>query len=371
MSENIRVVEEVTVKNTDVKCPGCGATIEYDPATLKLACPFCGLTKDLPQPESEQVIEEIDFESAKQRASLNWGTAKKLIVCANCGGKALYDEAQTSGNCPFCGSTSVMPVDGDENVMAPGGVVPFGISKEIALKNIEGFIKTRRFVPGKLKTDLKIEGLIGLYLPYWTFDSDTSSSYVAKIGFEHTDSDGDTYYTYKKYKGFHSQFIDDEIVFGTDKIKHPHISKVSDFDFSGLKPYQPEFLAGFVAERYTVGLNEAWDRARELMVKRLKRDIGNMEKRAHHGDKVDSVKISCEFKNVTFKYILAPVYLARYTYKGKVRPIAVNGQTGKVFCDVPSWVYLIPLIIIGIIVGFFILQSMASVFFAMARGLFA
>ncbi|MER2172951.1 MAG: hypothetical protein ABS938_20245, partial [Psychrobacillus psychrodurans] len=48
-----------------------------------------------------KVIEELDFNSAVQRASVNWGVVRKLIVCANCGGQALYDASQVSGCCPF------------------------------------------------------------------------------------------------------------------------------------------------------------------------------------------------------------------------------------------------------------------------------
>ena len=60
MSERVKVINGVTVSNTDVKCPGCGATIKYDPTTTKLVCPFCGITKDLPKPEAGAVIEELD-----------------------------------------------------------------------------------------------------------------------------------------------------------------------------------------------------------------------------------------------------------------------------------------------------------------------
>ena len=109
MSENTQIINEVTMSNTDVKCPGCGATVKYDPTTLKMLCPFCGTSRELPQPEAGAVIEELNFNAAIQRASVNWGTVRKLIVCANCGGQSIYDASQVSGCFPFCGSTSGMP----------------------------------------------------------------------------------------------------------------------------------------------------------------------------------------------------------------------------------------------------------------------
>ena len=39
-TENIK--QETTLDITDKKCPNCAATIEYDPDTRTLACPYCG-----------------------------------------------------------------------------------------------------------------------------------------------------------------------------------------------------------------------------------------------------------------------------------------------------------------------------------------
>ncbi len=367
MAENIKVINEVTMSETDVKCPGCGATVKYDPATLKMSCPFCGATRELPQPEAGAVIEELDFNTAIQRASVNWGTVRKLIVCSNCGGQALYDASQVSGCCPFCGSTSVMPAAENEQIMAPGALIPFAVDNAKAARCFSDHVKKARFVP-KAVRESKLENLVGLYLPFWTFDTDTVSSYIARIGFEHTDSDGDTYYTYKKYKGVRNQFIDDMIVYATDKVQHPQISKVQNFYFDKLVPYKPEYLAGFVAERYTVGLNDGWERAKIKIAGKLKSDIGEYERRLHKGDTVKDVQLSTQYYNVKFKYILAPIYLASYTYKGKVFPVAINGQSGVVSCNTPSYLgKIILFIILGVIslpFVFYFLVLILSLFFA-------
>ena len=60
MAKKVKVINEVTVSDTDIKCPGCGATIKFDPSTSNLVCPFCGTTKEIPQLEDGTVIEEPD-----------------------------------------------------------------------------------------------------------------------------------------------------------------------------------------------------------------------------------------------------------------------------------------------------------------------
>ncbi|MBR4431199.1 MAG: hypothetical protein IKS75_07880 [Clostridiales bacterium] len=349
MSENanVQIINEVTMSNTDVKCPGCGATVKYDPATLTMLCPFCGTSRALPQPEAGKVIEELDFNSAVQRASVNWGVVRKLIVCANCGGQALYDASQVSGCCPFCGSTSVMPAAENEQIMAPGALIPFFVDKDRAQRCFWDNVKKKRFVPKDVQT-AKLENLVGLYLPFWTFDTDTVSSYVAKVGFTHETKDG-SYTTYKNYKGVCNYFIDDQIVFATDKVRHPFISKVQTFNFTQLVPYAPEYLAGFAAERYTVGLNDGWERAKVYIDQKLRHDIGEHERIEHRGDCVKEVKLSTNYYNVTFKYILAPMYLATYKHANKTYNVAINGQTGATFCDAPSYLWKI---ILFIVLGF-------------------
>ena len=255
--EQIEVITEgLTEDVTDKKCPNCGATVVYDPETLAMSCPFCGYSRQLPKPEDNgQDVEELDFSSAKNRESLDWGKAKKSLVCKNCGAETIMDEADTAQCCPYCGSTQVMPVDNDEDVVAPGGVVPFEITKEKAAQLFKSWMKGKFFAPSEAKKSCEAKNFSGVYLPYWTYDSQTTSPYEVKLGFDHTDSKGNRYTTYKIYRGIYERFIDDETVYASKKTNNRFIKAASTFDFSKLRKYSPEFIAGFLAERYTVGLD--------------------------------------------------------------------------------------------------------------------
>ena len=173
-AEGNEVEEAITEEVTDKKCPGCGATVVYDPETLSMTCPFCGYSRELPKPEDNtKEIEELDFATAKNRASVDWGSVKKSVVCKNCGAETVVDDVDTALCCPFCGSTAVMPLDKDENVMAPGGVVPFEISKEKAEALFKKWMKGKLFAPNEAKKSCEAKNFNGMYLPYWTYDSQT------------------------------------------------------------------------------------------------------------------------------------------------------------------------------------------------------
>ena len=344
MAENLGTPEEqldvvtagYTEDVTDKKCPNCGATVVYDPETLAMSCPFCGYSRQLPRPEDNgQDVEELDFSTAKNRESLDWGKSKKSLVCKNCGAETIMDSADTAQCCPYCGSTQVMPVDNDEDVIAPGGVVPFEITKEKATQLFKSWMKGKLFAPNDAKKSCEAKNFSGIYLPYWTYDSQTTSPYEVKLGFDSTDSDGHTTTSYKTYRGIYERFIDDETVYASKKTTNRFIKAASTFDFSKLRKYSPEFIAGFLAERYTIGLDEGWDIAKEQIKIKLKNEIGSMEKKRHHSDSVSKVTFNTAYSKVTYKYVLAPIWIANFKFKEKVYNIVVNGQNDQIRGEAP------------------------------------
>ena len=349
MAENQSFIGAVNVTSTEVKCPGCGASIgiKYDPETLNLTCPFCGLVSMLPQPGTVPVIQELDFNSALQRASVNWGNIKKMITCSNCGGSTIYDAEQVTGACPFCGSTSVTPAAENSQIMAPQAVIPFAVTKEQTQLCFDNFINSRR-VASKKVYGCKLENVIGIYLPFWTYDSLTVSAYDA-----HT---YETKYAPRQYfKGVMTQFFDDLVIYGSDKIRNQNIRRVQEFDFQRMVPYSPKYLAGIPAERYTVGLNDGWERAKTQIGDKIKRTLNRKYRMKAAID-----KIATNYYNVKFRYVLAPIYLATYTCGKKTHTVAINGQTGKTYCEVPTFLLklvLIPLfVLIVVLLLFFFLM---------------
>lgn len=364
-TQEVKVVSETTLASGDVKCPGCGGTVKYDPSTLKMVCEFCGTARELPPPEACAVVQEQDFNSAVQRASVNWGTVRKLVICSNCAGQILYDASQVSGCCPFCGSTNVMPAGETPEIMCPTGVIPFAFDKESAKIAFLNVVNRKHFVPAEIKKS-KLENIVGVYLPFWTFDSYTVSSYAFDIGFAYSTGEG-TSYRYRKYRGVKDWFIDDMVVFGTDKVNNPYIRDIEKFNFSKALPYDPQYLAGFAAERYTIGLNDGWLKACGLIQEKLKKDIGGYVCRCVKGDISRNGQLSTSYYNVTYKYVLAPVYFANYKYGNTIYPVVINGQTGEVGCKTPSYflkvLFIIIMVMFGVPIAFCLLYNILRFIF--------
>ncbi len=365
-AEGNEVAVGSTMESTDKKCPGCGATVVYDPDTLSMTCKFCGYSRQLPKPEDvAKDVEEIDFTTATQRASIDWGQARKSLTCKNCGATTVFDATDTAACCPYCGSTQVMPVDDQADAMAPGGVVPFEISQQKASQLFKSWIKGKFFAPNAAKKSCEAKNFSGVYLPFWTYDSQTTSPYQVELGYRHerTNSKGETetYYEYKHFSGIYEKFVDDEVVYGSKRTDNPFINSVKNFDFKKIRPYSPEFIAGFLAERYTVGLDDGWQIAKGQIKNTLKYEIGQYEKRKEHADTVEKVNFNTDFAKVTFKYVLAPIWIANYKFNGQVYNFVVNGQTGKIAgkspISVPKVILTIALAILAIIVAYYLFSN--------------
>ncbi|MBR6836601.1 MAG: hypothetical protein IKM72_11445, partial [Oscillospiraceae bacterium] len=55
----------------------------------------------------------------------------------------------------------------------------------------------------------------------------------------------------------------------------------------------------------------------------------------HHADTVSKVIFNTAYSRVTFKYVLAPIWIANFKFKEKLFNIVINGQTGQVRGEAP------------------------------------
>lgn len=354
--ESDEYIKHVDTKDeTDRKCPNCEGTMDYNPETKGLKCPYCGYEEEIKINDSNlDKAQELDFSLAEQKGNCDWGAGKKVVICESCGAESVYDELQISNECPYCGSNQVMEEKGKET-LAPGGVVPFVITAKEAAVRFKGWIKRRLFCPRKAKQSAKPKAFKGLYLPYWTFDTHTESDYTAQYGKHRLvkDDDGKDEIVTDWYRtsGTYTENIDDQLVIGTNRHDESMLRKIEPFNTADNKTYKPEYVAGFIAERYSIGLKDAWEKAKGFISSRLRSNIRSKILRNHNADEVRNLNIRTSYSRVTYKYLLLPVWISSFRYNDKIYQFVVNGQTGEVAGKSPiSPLRVAIAIIIGIVV---------------------
>ena len=130
---------------------------------------------------------------------------------------------------------------------------------------------------------------------------------------------------------------------------------MSPFDTGSACVYEKSYLSGFVADGYTVSLRTGWQNAKTIMDTLIRSGI----KSKYNADVVDYLNVSTYHENVTYKYLLLPVYFMNFKYGKKRYGIMVNGSSGKARGKTP----VSPLrVLIAVVLGLAALCGLAYLF---------
>ena len=345
-------------------CTTCGADLRFEPGSDDLKCDHCGAVQEILPPRPRPKIQELDFDKAIRGQLAAQETEEvRATECPNCGAHFEFDPAIHAAECPFC-ATPVVTDTGVDRQIKPKALLPFALNEPEARGKMTDWLGRLWFAPtGLQEYARKGRALTGVYVPYWTYDADTKSSYSGERGTVYyvteqvrVKRDGKTVVENRQVlktrwapaSGRVARFFDDILVLGSKSLPKSYTDALAPWDLSELEPYQPEFLAGFRAEGYTVPLEDGFKEARAYMDRMILRDV----KFDIGGDKQRVHDVDTDVRDVTFKHILLPVWLAAYKYRGKSYRFVVNGRTGAVRGERPySAVKIAVAVVLGLIVA--------------------
>lgn len=341
-------------------CEVCGADMRFDPSNAALSCDHCGATTAIDEnPWAKSAIKEMDFDTA---ASANLPDAEmeetRVTKCENCAAEVEFHENDHATECPFC-ATPIVVGTGVHRHIKPRGVLPFALTEKQGRDAMAKWMGRIWFAPNDLKAYARAgRKMQGIYVPYWTYDADTKSQYSGQRGtiyyetrMVRTQVDGKSVtrqqqvqkIRWRNVSGRVARFFDDVLVLGSTSLPKKYTDALAPWDLSELEPYNPEFLAGFRAEGYSVDVKEAYVEAREIMDRRIVRDV----KFDIGGDRQQISQLNTVVKDVTYKHILLPIWLAAYKYNGKTYRFVVNARTGSVQGERPYSAIKIALAVIA------------------------
>jgi DNA-directed RNA polymerase subunit RPC12/RpoP len=349
-------------------CKGCGGAMVYNPQTGLLTCNYCGATEIIKVTGS---VDENDYESFLTVASSSlqpMATNAMQVGCDSCGAIVNFTPPETAKDCDFCGAKIVAQPKAADPLVAPEGVLPFSIAQPVAVSALKDWINSRWFAPSKLKEFARPDKIHSIYIPYWTYDSQTSSNYTGERGDHYSETE---YYQengeersrqvqktrWYSVSGSTSRSFDDVAIPATKSLSEKYLQKLEPWDLQDLKPFEPAYLAGHKAQTYQVSLPEGFERFKSIAASQIENDcendIGGNEQRVHNVDTY--------YADIRFKHLLLPVYAGAYSFNGKVFQIVVNGRTGLVQGERPySWFKIAALVfaIIGAILFIVILVGL-------------
>jgi len=330
-------------KAINFTCPSCGAPQKFSPATGKLVCEFCRTQTDIKV--SQDIIHEYEFTEAVTALHTQKNQIiEKNIKCKKCGGSFTLTPYSFSSNCPYCNTPAITDFIQE---ITPKSLIPFILTHKEAQRLFKKWVGSRWFAPNAFKKYLDGDNtLTGYYLPYWTYDSDTISSYHGLRG--------DVYYVtvtktivqngrqrqirvqeprinWTPVSGTVYVSFDDITIGATKTISRAILDSLEPWDTTSLVPFDEKYLSGFEAEEYTIGLDNGFEFAKAKMAHKIEQniryDIGGDQQQIH--------QVHTKHNDITYKNILLPVWTASFRWKEKEYYYAINAQSGKIVGERP------------------------------------
>lgn len=293
------------------KCKNCGGNTVYAPEKGGMYCPHCDSV------DSEEKIDE-----------------SSLVQCTNCGAPLEITEFTSALRCGHCGAYLVLN-ERVENAFEPRRILPFHVSRQMAVKAMEKEFSKRLFAPSDFMSAKSLEKMEGIYVPFWLYDFGADYDFAGEGIRVRTWRSGDTEYTETSYyEVLRRMDVDfDQIPVDASYAMDDGIMDLMEpYDYQGLTDFEPKYMSGF--------LGEVYNQEADLLVERAKEKAGEASEELLRDSMTGYTTVRPLRKNLKLTqtdtcYALMPVWQYIYRYKDKQYLYHVNGQTGKVVGTTP------------------------------------
>lgn len=343
-------------------CSQCGADLRFAPGQPRLECAHCGHVEEIAadgQARRARALGELDLARA-----LDSGLPETLMeetrvdACPSCGAQVEFQPNEHARECPYC-ATPIVGEPGAHRHIRPQALIPFALTEAEAQAAMTRWLGGLWFAPNGLKDYARKGGrrMAGIYAPYWTFDAGARARYRGERGTRYTVRSGKrsrVEIRWTPVSGTVARAFDDVAVIASHSLPR-HADGLQPWDFTALRAYDPDFLAGFRAEGYSVPLAEGHGIARGVMQDWIEADV----RRDIGGDAQRITALEIDWRDETFKHVLLPIWMAAYRYGGKSYRFVVNGQTGRVQGERPwsAWKIAVAVMLAALVIGAFAVLS--------------
>ena len=305
-----------------LRCPSCGGQRAFDPQSQGLKCDDCGALSEVVIDTARDGQREMAYDpGAPEDEPPEIDHAHR---CDACGGEVVFVGRAVSENCPYCDGPVVL--FGGHAHYAPSGLIPFGLPRAAAEAKIAPWLRGLWAAPGDLAQVVAEGHMAAIYAPFWTFDASKAVDYRAqkRVG-------SGKRARWRNVSGRVSMVFDDAVVGASDHVT-PAIRDgiIHGFNRAWLKPYQPEYLAGFAADLHGMRVSDG--------LRKMMRDVEiqvEQRIRADARGRLRNIDWSAEVSGVRFRRVLLPLWILHYRYADRPYRIVVSGIDGRCFGERP------------------------------------
>ena len=303
-------------------CPNCGGEVRFSIESQDMECQSCKTHFD--PKDYNQTPEGMETDVYKTQ----------VFTCPNCGAEIESTDLSATGFCAYCGSAVVFESRVKEE-KKPQKIIPFQITKEQCKKIYLNKIRSFYYRKNDLEDSAYLERFVGFYLPYWLYNF----AFHEKLQLEGRKQYQSGNYSIKEdyaLSGFLQGEVDG-IPFDASLRFDDNISGViAPFSKEKMQEFSPNYLLGFYSEISDTEeqsyVGEAFsflgeEVGRELMGENGFHSPDILLKKPFYPDAIE--------KTVSVDRAMFPIWFLSYKKGDRIAYAVVNGETGKIYCDIP------------------------------------
>jgi hypothetical protein len=290
--------------------------------------------------------------------------------------------------------------------LTPEFMASFSVTKDNVPKVMARWLGQLSMAPGNLRTAAHFESCSARYVPFWLFDASAQATYAGRRGDQigqmapyipdaqgrRTDGKGQLIDAWgRPVDQFNRQIdkfgrpipnpdygppvqwqpVSGEVrhyfkkfpICATEPLPSPQVEQLT-WHFDDLTPYRREVTEEVLVAEVKVNAREAAVRAQNAMDQHLR---GLCQQRIG-GARQEVTSFHSSYTDLTSQLAVLPIWLARYSYRGKTFTVAINGASGEVVGERPYSKAKMGVLIGGaaaVVIAVFLLILAAFAVFAM------
>ena len=307
-------------KALDIKCPGCGSKIIYNPVIGKFYCKHCS---------GEFNIEDIKIKNYKN-------DNLEKYKCNNCGAEIILDDTIASTECLYCGNTAIIKerLTGE---FRPDFIVPFRTTKEHIYEQFKVLEKNNTQIDKNFIQNMKIKRIKPVYIPYFLYSFNLSAR--CTLAYQNQNN-GQFFFKEKKAR----IILKDVPMDGSVELDDDTMATLFPYNLEDKLEYNDAYLSGWHAEMY----DEPKEKITNVLIERAKTVMRRYFIRKKHCTSVAVDNPYVALKQI--KYILLPVWIIEVEHKKQIIKFYMNGQTKELITKTDYNTNYVEIVLLGTLI---------------------
>ena len=363
MNNNVEIIDTgANLVNINNQCPCCGAReLKYNEQLGKIFCGYCHNTFEPKEIEGvETNLKELTTQRIGSGARDINPDFNSIMTykCPCCGAEVVFDTRKsTQTKCHWCHSLLTIN-ERIENGAVPDVILPFKVTKEEAMREINLFVnRSRTFALGDFKRKLNAENTVGVYLPYLLVDVNAHCKLTGEAEklYNYNQGHNITANVYHIERDFNitiddlsiesNSVITDKNSLDTNNI----INAIMPFDTENCVKFESNYLVEHPSEKRDMNISNLKEKAdqqiKDIIRSSVKRTINQYDR----GVCWQTQDVNIFGTQWVAAYL--PVWLYSYRQKnGVIHYIAVNARTKEIQGSIPLGKFKLNFLTIALIV---------------------